>query len=57
MLAGDFVETLPVVVFSTLIDTIDNKYKFFSFSFSYPLKINFKLKDNPEKLSLDLYDY
>lgn len=41
----EFIDTLPVVIFSTLIDTIDNKYKFFTFTFTYPIKkwiINWK---------------
>lgn len=47
--------SIPVVIFCTLVDTVDNKYKIFSITLPYPVKkVNDQFFANPEKLIIDL---
>jgi hypothetical protein len=49
------VKEIPVIVFTTSIDTINYNYKIFSLSVPYPVKNNKnKLEANPDNLSVHL---
>jgi hypothetical protein len=50
------IKVIPVVIFTMLINFIQNEYQFFSFAFLYPLKENQKKADD-KTLNVNLNNY